>query len=244
MINLLEKYKQAKNRLILLDYDGTLVDFTSVPDDAVPTTELLCTLQKIATKPNTNLIIISGRNQKDIEKFVGFLPIDIIAEHGAIIKFQGKWQKRNIDISEWKEPVLAILNEAFSSCPGSFIEMKTYSLAWHYRNADTGDMQSRNLIDILEKMSNSYNFKILDGNKVVEIKSNVIGKGEAVKYIIEKNNYDFVLCIGDDKTDEDMFDFFYNRPEAITIKVGDGNTFAKYHLGNVNNVIELLKQLA
>jgi len=243
MADILEKYKRAKNRLILLDYDGTLVDFTPVPEDAVPSNELLNILRGISSKPNTKLIIISGRNQKDIEKFVGELPIDFIAEHGAMLKKQGKWQKQNIDISEWKEPVLAVLNETSSFCPGSFIEEKNFSLAWHYRNAETGYIQSRKLIKILDSINSSYNFKVLDGNKVVEIKSDENGKGRAAKYFVEQGDYDFILSIGDDKTDEEMFEFFLNHPEAITIKVGEGNTMAKYLLESVDQVIKLLNRL-
>ncbi|MDO9153486.1 MAG: trehalose-phosphatase [Paludibacter sp.] len=243
MADILEIYKQAKNRLILLDYDGTLVDFTPVPEDAVPSIELLYILRRIASTPNTKLIIISGRNQNDIENFVGELPIDIIAEHGAMLKKQGKWQKQNIDISAWKEPVLAVLNETSSSCPGSFVEEKTFSLAWHYRNAETGYEHARKLINTLENINLFYNFKILDGNKVVEIKSIEIGKGKATKYLVEKKNYDFILSVGDDKTDEEMFEFLVTHPEAITIKVGEGNTMAKYLLENVDNVIKMLKRL-
>jgi trehalose 6-phosphate synthase/phosphatase len=243
MADLLEKYKQAKSRLILLDYDGTLVGFNSVPENAVPSSELLEILRKIATIPHTKLIIISGRNQEDIERFIGELPIDIIAEHGAVLKKQGKWQKQNIDISLWKVPVLKELNEIALSCSGSFVEEKTFSLAWHYRNAETGYIQSRRLIENLEKLSSSCNFKILDGNKVVEIKSNEIGKGKAAKDTIAKDKYDFILSIGDDKTDEEMFEFFLSYPEAITIKVGKGNTMAKYILENVDSVIKLLKRL-
>ena len=243
MADIIEKYKHAKNKLVLLDYDGTLVDFTPVPEDAVPSAELKDILLRISSTPNTKLIIISGRSQIDIERFVGELPIDIIAEHGAMLKKKGKWIKQNVDISEWQEPVLAVLKKSTSSCLGSFVEEKTFSLAWHYRNADTGYDQSRKLIRILEKMNLSHNFKILDGNKVVEIKSNEIGKGKATKYLVERENYDFILSIGDDKTDEEMFEFLMSHPEAITIKVGEGNTMAKYLLANVKLVIKLLKRL-
>ncbi len=243
MGDLLEKYNQANNRLILLDYDGTLVDFKRVPEEAVPSIELLDILRRLSSKRNTKLIIISGRNQKEIEKFVGELPIDIIAEHGALLKKQGEWKKLKIDIRQWKEPVLAILNESTMSCPGSFIEEKNFSLAWHYRNAETGYDQSRKLLNRLYGMSSSFHCKILDGNKVVEIADDEIGKGKATKDIIEHDDYDFILSIGDDQTDEEMFEFLLNHPEAITVKVGEGNTKAKYQLENVDSVVKLLKRL-
>jgi len=65
MGDLLEKYNQANNRLILLDYDGTLVDFKRVPEEAVPSIELLDILRKLSSKRNTKLIIISGRIKRN-----------------------------------------------------------------------------------------------------------------------------------------------------------------------------------
>ena len=84
-------------------------------------------------------------------------------------------------------------------------------LAWHYRNAESrsGYIHSRELISILEKIIALHNLKILDGNKVVEIMTNEVGKGTAVKRLFEQNNYDFILSIGDDATDEEMFEYFY-----------------------------------
>ena len=95
----------------------------------------------------------------------------------------------------------------------------------------------------MDSINSSYNFKVLDGNKVVEIKSDENGKGRAAKYFVEQGDYDFILSIGDDKTDEEMFEFFLNHPEAITIKVGEGNTMAKYLLESVDQVIKLLNRL-
>jgi trehalose 6-phosphate synthase/phosphatase len=86
--------------------------------------------------------------------------------------------------------------------------------------------------------------KILDGNKVVEILMNETGKGNAVKKLLEKDSYDFVLSIGDDATDEEMFEFFLNNPNALTIKVGEGTTCARYQLQSISNVESLLKKLS
>jgi len=238
-----EKFRSAKNRLVLLDYDGTLVNHTPLPETAILPEHMSDIIIKLVDNPQTKIFIITGRGRSDIDKFLDHIPINIIAEHGAMLKKQGKWQKQNIDISEWKEPVLAVLNETSSFCPGSFIEEKNFSLAWHYRNAETGYIQSRKLIKILDSINSSYNFKVLDGNKVVEIKSDENGKGRAAKYFVEQGDYDFILSIGDDKTDEEMFEFFLNHPEAITIKVGEGNTMAKYLLESVDQVIKLLNRL-
>jgi len=242
---LIEKYKNANNKLILLDYDGTLVDFSPLPERAIPSEKLLDVLVKLIEKPQTKVIIISGRTHQDIDKFLGHLPIDIIAEHGAMIKKNGEWEKQLINNGSWKNKIIPVLNQIALTCPKSFIEDKHFSLTWHYRNAESqsGHTHSRELIRILENIIPSYNLKILDGNKVVEIMHKEIGKGKAVKNLVEQNNYDYILSIGDDKTDEEMFEFFLHNPNAATVKVGDGSTFAKYKLDSFNNVIMLLEQL-
>lgn len=244
---LIEKYKTATNKLLLLDYDGTLVDFYPFPEKATPSEKLLDLLIKLIGKPQTKIIIISGRSHQEIDFFLGHLPIDIIAEHGAMMKENGEWKKQIVDNGSWKNKVLPVLNHITSICPGLFIEEKYFSLAWHYRNVESklGYSRLRTLIYTLENtIIQDYNLKIVDGNKVVEITTTETGKGIAVKNLVEQNDYDYILAIGDDKTDEDMFKYLLPDVDADTIKVGAGETLAKYKLGNVKEVLMLLEQLS
>jgi len=243
---LIGKYRKAINRLILLDYDGTLVDYTSIPVRARLTNHLFDILKKLAYTPQTKLYIITGRSHKDIDEIFVNLPIDIIAEHGAMIRDKGIWKNQINNNSIWKEKILPVLNQITSKCPQSFVEEKPFSLAWHYRSTESqsGYIYSRELISILEKTIHSDKLKILDGNKVVEILSEEIGKGKAVKKIFEQFKNDFILSIGDDATDEEMFDYFSHIANAFTIKVGNGDTFARYKLDGINDVVSLLKLIS
>ena len=243
---LIEKYRKANNKLVLLDYDGTLVNYELIPDNARLPEHLNDILIKLIDKPQTKIFIISGRSHQDIDKLLDHLPINIIAEHGATMKEGGEWKSQIIDDDSWKKTIIPILNQITSVCPKSYVEEKMFSLTWHYRNADSqlGYAHSRELIRILEKTIHLYNLKILDGNKVVEILTNEIGKGKAVKKLSEQNNYDFILSIGDDATDEEMFEFFLHHSNAFTIKVGGGDTYAKYNVANIKDVVSLLKQLS
>jgi trehalose 6-phosphate synthase/phosphatase len=243
---LIDKYGKAGKRLVLLDYDGTLVNYELIPDDAILPAHLVDILIKIIDKPGTNVFIISGRSHNDIDKLLGHIPIKIIAEHGAMIKENGQWKNQINENDQWKKDFFPTFNRITDACPKSFVEEKSFSLTWHYRNAepDLGYECSRELIQLLKGMINSYNLKILDGNKVVEILSNKTGKGRAVKNLLAQNSYDFVLSVGDDTTDEEMFEFFLNYSNAFTIKVGAGNTCARYNLKDISNVELLLKQLA
>ncbi len=242
---LINKIRKTTNKLILLDYDGTLVNYAPLPDKAIPSEHLLNVLIKLIDNSQTKVIIITGRGHQDIDKFLGHLPMTIIAEHGAMTKENGKWKKQINDDGSWKNKILPLLNTATLTCPKSFIEEKHFSLAWHYRSVETntGQIHSRELIRIIENVVQSYNLKIMDGNKVVEITTGETSKGKAIQHLIESNSYDCILCIGDDKTDEDMFEYLLKNENAITIKVGKGDTLAKHRLETVEQVLLLLVQL-
>ncbi len=244
-MDFVENYKKANNKLVLLDYDGTLVHFDSHPGKARPSEPLLDILERLAKKPLTRIIIITGRECKDIDRMIGHLSIDIIAEHGAYTKENGKWNSQIDDKCSWKKSRIPLLNRFSIMCPGSFVEEKQFSLAWHYRKckSEQAYKYSRELIDLLMRIKSDCNLKVIDGNKVIEIMPEKVGKGEAVKKILEQNKYDYILSIGDDKTDEEMFDFLSDISYAFTIKVGNGNTVAKYRVKNEKSVIKLLEQL-
>ena len=240
------KYRKAKNRLVLLDYDGTLVEYAPTPDKAIPSEQLINLLSRLIEKPGTELIIISGRGNKELDLLLGHLPINIVAEHGAMIKESGVWEEQVSDEGEWRNAVISVMNDVTLKCSASFVEEKNYSLAWHYRNAESksGYAHSRELISQLDELVILYNLKILDGNKVVEIMNKNVGKGKAVKKLLAGKDYDFVLSIGDDATDEEIFEFFLTDTNSCTIKVGEGNSFAKFKFNSVSDVVKFLKYLS
>lgn len=243
---MVKKFKKASNKMILLDYDGTLVNYELIPKNAKLSEQINEILIKLIEKPKVKIVIISGRGYQEIDKLLVHLPIDIVAEHGAMIKEDGVWKtKINID-DTWKNGVIDIFNKVTSTCPASYIEEKKFSLAWHYRNTDpqSGYTYSRKLINLLENNVDLSNLKILDGNKVVEVLTNENGKGKAVKRLVELTDYDFILSVGDDATDEEMFEFFLPFSNAYTVKVGNGDTFAKDKVEDINDVMLLLKQLS
>jgi trehalose 6-phosphate synthase/phosphatase len=240
------KYRKAANRIILLDYDGTLVDYEKIPENAKLSENLSAILKRLIGKSGTEVYIISGRAHREIEKLLNHLPIRIISEHGSMIRKGNDWVGVIPENHLWKEPIIPLLRQAVADCPDSYVEEKRFSLAWHYRSADpeAGFEQSRKLIRVLGKSISSLNLKILDSKKVVEILPAEIGKGKAVEKLMKMNNYDFILSIGDDATDEEMFGFFLNIPDAVTIKVGYGDSLARYNIKDIDGVISLLKQLS
>jgi len=243
---LIEKFSKANSKLILIDYDGTLVDYELIPEDAVLPDHMDDILNRLLQKPQTDVFIISGRGHKDIDRLLDHLPIDIIAEHGAMMKENGFWKNQISNGDSWRKPIRKILDQITFKCPGSYVEVKEFSLAWHYRNAEyrSGFRSSRELIRTLKTAIVSDNLKILDGNKIVEVMASAAGKGNAARKLCDQNSFEFILAIGDDTTDEEMFEYLLENANAFTVKVGDGATYAKNKLKGINDVLDLLKQLS
>ncbi len=168
---LTKKYQIAKNKLVLLDYDGTLRDYTSHPDMAIPSASLIELLQTISVKPHTKLAIVSGRTTNSIDNLFQRQPFDMVAEHGAIIKQNNYWTYLLESSTYWKQVVSKMLHVFTDHCNNSFIEEKQFTIAWHYRNCDEhqGNLFSSQLIAELKILATQFELKIADGNKVVEV---------------------------------------------------------------------------
>ncbi|MDP5045357.1 MAG: trehalose-phosphatase, partial [Leeuwenhoekiella sp.] len=242
---MLAAYKDSEKRILFLDYDGTLRAFVNNPEDASPDDDLLELVNTIQAKPNTEVVIISGRDRHTLGTWWQDIPITLIAEHGVWKRpTGGEWAVTENLKNDWMDTVRPILEKFVDRTAGTFIEEKNYSLAWHYRNADPdlGEIRASELSSVLKELSANNDLGVLDGNKVLEIKNSTIHKGKAVtKHIFEKD-YTFQFAIGDDWTDEFMFQDLPN--EAYTIKVGLQKTAAKYYVDDTDRVRDLLKKFA
>jgi len=247
-INLFKtKYRKSASRLFFLDYDGTLVPFEKDPNKALPSNDLLKLLHQLTNDTTNKIVIISGRNRQLLETWLKDLPIDIIAEHGAWSKkYQQKWQIFNTldNNNQWKNDIRPVMEQYEARTPGSFIEEKDFSLAWHFRKVENSlaDLRSKEIVSHLKNIIADKGLQILEGHKVIEVKSTMINKGKAVQKWIKQFPSDFYMAIGDDTTDEDTFKAM---PEnSITIKVGKGVSAAKYYIDTPDDVLQFLHQLS
>ena len=240
---LITDYQKAKNRLIILDYDGTLMEFNDDPSAVHPDKKLLSILSNISRQDKNKLVIISGRDKPTLQKWLGVLNIDLSAEHGAWIKQNDTWQPHTNINRTWKAHIRPVLENMVDRTPRSFIEEKEYSLAWHYRMIDKGlgEKRIREFRDELLYLTANLNLQVLEGNKVLEIKDAGVNKGTATSRWLDLAKWDFILAIGDDHTDEDIFSTIPS--EAYSIKVGLDQTVARFHLQGVSHVRELLEHL-
>ncbi|MBC3538865.1 bifunctional alpha,alpha-trehalose-phosphate synthase (UDP-forming)/trehalose-phosphatase [Rufibacter sediminis] len=241
---LVNSFKPAKQRLLFLDYDGTLTSFTKDPQNALPDKELLATLECLTQDPKNRVVIVSGRDRKTLHKWLGHLPVDFIAEHGVWFKERsGDWEMFQTLSDAWKTEVRPILELHVSRTPGSFIEEKDFSLVWHYRKVDRAlaELRARELSNYLLFLAANINLQVMEGDKIVEVKNVEVNKGVGSTRWMEQYPHDFILCIGDDRTDEDMFRVM--PEDAFTIKVGSERSLARFNLDNSKEVRKLLKSL-
>jgi len=240
-----KRMSTSKKRALFLDYDGTLVGFKSNIDDASPDTELYQLINKLTAEDRNQVIIISGRKHETLEQWFGHMPkLDLIAEHGAWKKSgTNDWIETPNLSDKWKVNVRPMLESYSDRTPGSFIEEKRYALAWHYRKVEggLGELRANELISNMRYLTRERGLQLLPGNKVVEIKSSEINKGKATLEYLNHKEFDFIIAMGDDHTDEDIFTAI--NDVAITIKIGSSISEANYYLRNVQEVRNLLKNL-
>jgi trehalose 6-phosphate synthase/phosphatase len=242
-LSLLTDYRAAKDRLLLLDYDGSLVPFVEDYEAAKPSESLINLLMKLCSDPVNSLVIISGRSQANMEEWFSELPCSLIAEHGAYIRKVGQksWRAMSHSETAWKKLARPIFETYAAITPRARVEEKGHSLVWHYRQSPAYYSQKSAVIikRLLKPVIKTYGLEIFNGNKILEIKDPRINKGEAIMPWLKKNP-DFIMAIGDDYTDENMFNIL--PPHAYTIKVGRGRTIARFRTPSSKDIVQLLKR--
>jgi trehalose 6-phosphate synthase/phosphatase len=187
-------------------------------------------------------VLISGRDKETLGTWWKEVDVQLIAEHGAwALKPNKEWRLNENVKNDWMESIRPVIEAFVDRTPGSFIEEKNYSLAWHYRKVDPdlGEKRANELSSVLKDLISNHGLSVLDGNKVLEIKSSEVNKGKAATKFLLRKEIDFIFAIGDDWTDEYLFQELPDS--AVTVKVGLKKTSATYYLNNTKKVRELLQ---
>lgn len=242
---LVNDYKKANNRLILLDYDGTLKEFVKSPHEkhSRPTAKIKRFLKTLSKDRRNKVIIVSGRPRNTLENYFANIDLDLVAEHGGWVFDAGGWIKSSIVAKKWKKNLKPILEQFVARTPGSELEEKDFSFVWHYSQVlpDLAYVRKEELKKIVRANLKSDEIGIFDGHKIIEIKPKRMNKGVIVTELLAKNNWDFILTIGDDYTDEDMFRAL--PASAYSINVGMQATNARFQLNSVKDVLDLINSL-
>jgi trehalose 6-phosphate synthase/phosphatase len=241
------KLVKSRKRLFLLDYDGTLRNYENNPGNALPTPEITELLHQLTLNDLNDVYLVSGRRMSELEKWFGHIKeLKLVSEHAGLLKIADNQFCQLVEDQalDWMQEVRHIMQGVCERCPSSNLEEKDFSLVWHYRNvsSELGEYRSKELINALQELTLTYNLKVHKGKKTVEIRPADINKAVIINKLFNEYSYDFVLAIGDDNTDEDMFRILSGL-NHYTVKVGVEPSFAKYHLLNPSQVLSFLRGL-
>ena len=242
---LLRDFSQARQRLIFLDYDGTLVPFADDPQMVQPSDELLTILRNLSQHPGNEVVLISGRDRSTMQRWFGSINAGLVAEHGVWTQEKNQdWQLIKPLNNNWKPTIMPLLATYADRLPRAFVEEKEFSVVWHYRRADPelASTRAKELVDDLVNFTANIDIQILQGSKVVEVRCGGVNKGNAAARFLAENNFGFILAVGDDWTDEDLFKILPDT--AYSIRVGIMQSYARFNLRSYVDVVELLKELA
>jgi trehalose 6-phosphate synthase/phosphatase len=244
-----DAYARAKRRVLILDYDGTLVPFAKRPEQAAPPTRILDLLSALALEPQNCVALTSGRSAENLDRWFGMIRgMWIVAEHGAEFKSPSApaWESLRPPVPTVKKStVMSILEHFVDRTPGSFVEEKKYGLVWHYRMADPefGEWLANELVSMLEAMLAETELRAFRGEKIVEVKPVWANKGEVLERLLtSRSDPDFVFAVGDDRTDEDLFERLQSG--AWTVHIGPGPTRASYVIANFEALRRVLELFA
>ncbi len=238
---MVQDYAAADRRLLLLDYDGTLVPFARRPHQARPGKYLIDLLTRLADDTRNTVVIISGRERATLEEWFGTVHIGLVAEHGFWMRSPAnEWTRLHRRTSLWKSQLIPILQLYADRLPGAFIEEKEHSLVWHFRAADPDQARpvESELTDHIMTFTANIDVQVLRGAKVIEIRNAGVNKGVAGRHWVGAATYGFVFAAGDDWTDEDLFAAL--PEEAYTFRVGITNTHARFSFRDHREVLQTL----
>jgi trehalose 6-phosphate synthase/phosphatase len=208
---LLRRFVRARSRTIMLDYDGTLREIEPHPDLAIPTREIRALLRSLAALPRTDVHIVSGRRRRNLEQWLGQLPVHLCAEHGYLAREPGGEWRTLLDLDlTWMRPIERLLRKVAADVPGAHVERKSCSVAWHYREAEPeyGSWRAHELLNDLGQHLAGAPAELLQGHRVIEVRARGVDKGVYVRSVFPegKEPTRFVMGLGDDRTDHDLLD--------------------------------------
>ncbi|MGE5235630.1 MAG: bifunctional alpha,alpha-trehalose-phosphate synthase (UDP-forming)/trehalose-phosphatase [Acidobacteriota bacterium] len=245
-LGLKSAWGDSRERLVLLDYDGTLLKIFPRPELARPDRALMTLLAWLAKLRGVSVVVVSGRDRTTLEGWLGSLPVGLVAEHGRWMRHRHEGWEDLLDGRSpmWLAPVTSLFREAAETTPGSLVEVKTASVAWHYRgvNPEQADTRARELMNRLEGLPADPPINIIQGKCVIEARVAGINKGSAILALLaDRPPTDFLFAAGDDETDEQLFAQL--PPTAWSIHIGSSSSRARFSLPDPGALRALLQEL-
>jgi trehalose 6-phosphate synthase/phosphatase len=212
---------------------------------ALPDEGLVALLQALARRRGTEIHLVSGVSRDSVESWFGELDVTLYAENGFWCRPAGArdWHQQPMPPQEWRDQVLPILETVTERTPGSLIEDKSASLAWHWRMSEPvfGAFQANELRIHLAQLLSNVAVEVVSDDKVIEIRPFGVDKGALLGPILAQREHALIMALGDDRTDEELFAAL--PPGALAVHVGSGKSRAEIRIPDVPAARRLLEGL-
>lgn len=232
--DLVERIADARPVLLGVDFDGTLAPIVAHPDDAAADSRAVAALEALAAAPGITVAIISGRGWADLHARIGDVSgVTLIGGHGTETGPGGTTD----DLTMIEKRLSAAVEEL----PGAWVEHKNHSLGFHYRAVDAVNLDSV-LDELREWARDDPDLYVLESKRILEVGARPLSKATAVETLKATLQPELVVYIGDDTTDESVFEAM--SPGDLGIKVGGGDTAATARLAGPEGVTRFLEEWA
>jgi trehalose 6-phosphate phosphatase len=232
----LAEFAARRPLLLASDYDGVLSPLVDDPAAAGPEPGVAEALARLAEADAVTVALVSGRGVADLQQTSGFTgPYRWVGSHGAEFDgpLTGDLADRRDRLAERLEPVVAATD-------GAWLEVKPASVAVHVRKVEDRVAAAEVLERTRAAADSSLTMK--PGKDVLELAVTDADKGSAVRRLVAELGAVGVAYFGDDVTDEDAFRAL--GPDALTVKVGEGETAARFRVADPAGVRAVLERLA
>ena len=252
--SLVNNYAKSKFRIFFIDYENTF---------KINDSNILKLLKLLSDNPKNLIFILSNNDIENVSNYFKNLPnIGLCVENGFYYRYPNEKNFKNlVEIKDWswKDTVLKLLKSFTEKTEDSFIVEKKTSLIWNYHNSYSayGPLQADELKTHISSIFDCTLLDIINVNGILEIKPKDVNKGAFVAKILQEQfkekNIDLIVAIGDNETDEDMFNYFSSAEKyfknfnkkiktytAIVIKKPSN---AKYFINDSNDLINTIELL-
>jgi trehalose 6-phosphate phosphatase len=239
----IDEFASAPRVLVASDFDGVLAPLVLDPMESRPLPGTIESLEGLAALPSTYAAVVSGRDLETLTELTGLADSDVtrIGSHGGESSAAGAAVPLTDDQRADLDTLTESLEDVASAHSGAVLEHKPAAVVLHTRRMADETAARDAEAAALEVTERHTGLHVLHGKHVVEVSVVRADKGTALVALRDEVGADAVAYFGDDVTDEDAF--LALGPDDVTVKVGPGETAARFRVESVEDAAEALRLL-